>query len=133
MGTIKIKLNTWNRKANRDTKFKRNVASREGYVDICPKTNVIFIKEGSKKWKPYDIGLSRKKDKSYIEERKELYSGLCFETKKDANSFILKHKKELDNLAKANPLFCNYSIMNVISRFEPKSKRVYGKDIKKED
>lgn len=133
MGTIKIKLNTWDRCGNRDTKFKRNLASREGYVDICPKTKKIFVKQGPKKWKAYDTAISRRKDTSYIQERKELYSGLCFETKKQAQNFILKHKSELDGLAKENPIFDHWSIMNVINRFEPTHKTVYGKDIKEGD
>lgn len=130
MGTIKIKLNTWNRKGNRDTRYKRNIAYREGYVDICPNTNTLFIKEGAKKWKPYDTAISRHKDRSYIEERKKLYSGLCFETRKDAKNFMLEHKSELDSLASKNPIFDHWSIMNVIGKFEPKNKKVYGKDIK---
>ena len=53
MGVVKIKLNTWNRRGNRDTKFKRGVAPREGFVDIDIKTNAINLKPGSFKWKAW--------------------------------------------------------------------------------
>lgn len=133
MGTIKIKLNTWSSCKSHSNKFKRNIASREGYIDICPETKKVFLKEGSTKWKAYDIGISRHKDNSYIEDRKRLYSGLCFNTKKDARAFMLKHKTELDRIAQANPIFDHWSIMNVIQRFEPNSKKMYGVDIKEEE
>lgn len=132
MGTVKIKLHTWNRCGNRDTKFKRGVAAREAYVDYDVANKKVILKEGSKKWKPWDTAVARGKDQGYIQDRKELYSGFCFNSKKDAQHFMEKHKAELDSLAKSNPLFDHWSIMNVIGRFEPTSKKVYGKDIKED-
>lgn len=132
MGVVKIRLNTWQRCGNCDTKFKRGIAPREGFVDVCPETNTVFVKNGEYKCKPWDTEVSRKTDKEYISNRKEFYSGLCFESKEDAQSFMNKHKAELDKLAAENPLFDHWSIMNVIERFEPNRKLVYGKDIKDE-
>lgn len=132
MGTMKIKLYTWQRCGNRDTKFKRGLAAREAFVEYDMESKKVVLKEGSKKWKPWDTGISRSKDTCYINERKEIYSGLCFNNKKDAIKFMEKHKAELDDFAKANPLFDHWSIMNVIKRFEPKSKLMYGKDIKED-
>lgn len=132
MGTIKIKLNTWARCSSRNTKFKRGLAAREGYIELCPETKRVFLKEGSHKWKTYDTAISRHKDKSYIEDRKEIYSGLCFETKKDAHDFMARHKEELKQIAESNPIFDHWSVMNVIDRFKPKARIVYGKDIKED-
>ena len=113
-------------------KFKRNIAAREGFVELCPETKTVFVKEGEKKWKPWDTEVSRREDNSYIDGRKELYSGLCFTNKKEAQAFMNRHKKELDALASQNPLFDHWSIMTVIKRFEPHTKVVYGKDIKED-
>lgn len=132
MGLVKIRLNTWQRNGQRDTKFKRNIAAREGFVELCPETKTVFVKEGEKKWKPWDTEVSRREDNSYIDGRKELYSGLCFTNKKEAQAFMNKHKKELDTLAAQNPLFDHWSITTVIKRFEPHTKVVYGKDIKED-
>jgi len=132
MSVVKIRLNTWARRSNREVKFKRGIAPREGFVEYCKDTKKVVLKEGDKKWKPWDTGISRSKDTSYINSRKELYSGLCFENKKQAEEFKKKHKKELDAIAAANPLFSHWSIMNVIKRFEPTTKTVYGKDIKED-
>lgn len=130
MGVVKIRLNTWQRCGNRNTKFKRGIAPREGFVELCPETKTVFLKNGDYKCKPWDTEISRKEDMSYINTRKELYSGLCFSSKKEAQDFMVKHKTELDKLASQNPLFDHWSIMNVIKRFEPKDKIIYGKDIK---
>lgn len=129
MGIVKIRMNTWNRCGNRDTKFKRNVAPREGFLDFCTKTNTVTIKNSGNKWKPWDTSIPRGKDEAYIQSRKELYSGLCFENKQQAQKFMEKHKEEIAAIAAANPLFDHWSIMNVIDRFKPTSKMVYGKDI----
>lgn len=132
MGTVKIRLNTWQRKGNRETKFKRNTAAREAFIDYDVNTKQITLKQGSTKWKPWDTGISRSKDTAYINDRKEMYSGLCFENKKEAQAFMQKHKATLDKFAAENPLFDHWSVMNVIKRFEPHTKKVYGKDIKEE-
>lgn len=130
MALVKIRLNTWQRCGNRETKFKRCVAPREGFVEINPITKKVSLKQGSTKWKPWDTSISRHKDTSYIENKKELYSGLCFENKKQALNFMEKHKQELDVLASQNPLFDHWSVINIIKRFEPAKKIIYGKDIK---
>lgn len=132
MAIIKIKMNTWNRKGNRNTKFKRGLAPRESYVDWCPKTKRPILKEGSKKWKTYDISIPRATDVCYINEKKKMYEGLCFSSQREAHSFMEKHKEELQRLAASNPLFDHWSVMNVIKRFEPQSKVVYNKDIKED-
>ena len=132
MSLVKIRMNTWNRCGNRETKFKRNLAPREGFIEYCTNTKKVTIKNGESKWKPWDTAISRKNDKSYIEGRKQLYSGLCFESKKDAQQFINKHQEELNKLAAQNPLFDHWSIMNVIKRFEPNDIKIYGKDIKED-
>lgn len=130
MGVVKIKLNTWNRRGNRDTKFKRGIAPREGFVEIDPKTKKIHIKSGSMKWKTWDTSISRYNDSEYINNKKELFSGLCFENREQAKIFMTEHEPELDQLAKSNPLFDHWSIMYVNKRFEPTCKMMYGKDIK---
>ena len=61
-----------------------------------------------------------------------MHSGLCFENKNDALAFMKKHESELNDFAKSNPLFTHWSVMNVIKRFEPTKKIVYGKDIKED-
>lgn len=132
MSTLKIRLNTYQRCSNRDTKFKRGIAPREGFVEICPETKKISLKNGDYKCKPWDTTISRSVDQSYINSKKELYSGLCFETRQDAQNFMNKHKDELNTLANTNPLFDHWSIMTVIERFEPKNKVVYGRDVKEE-
>lgn len=132
MGTVKIKMQTWQRRGNRDTKFKRGLAAREAFVEYDQATKTVTLKEGSKKWKPWDTAMPRSKDNAYINERKEMYSGLCFNTRKEALAFMDKHRAELDGFAKANPLFNKWSVMNVFKRFEPKTKAIYGKDIKED-
>lgn len=129
MGVVKIKLNTWNRRGNRDTKFKRGVAPREGFIEIDTKTKKVHLKEGSFKWKAWDTSISRYDDKDYINTKKELYSGLCFENRKQAKIFMEKHEVELSKIAQSNPLFDHWSVMYVNKRFEPQNKLVYGKDI----
>ncbi len=130
MGVVKIKLNTWNRRGNRDTKFKRGIAPREGFVEVDPKTKEVKLKAGSFKWKNWDTSVSRYNDTDYINNKKELYSGLCFESREQAKVFMSKHQTELDKIAKANPLFDHWSVMYVNKRFEPTNKVMYGKDIK---
>ena len=132
MGVVKIKLNTWNRRGNRETKFMRNIAPREGFVEMDTTTKKVSLKPGSFKWKAWDTSISRYEDTCYINTKKELYSGLCFETKEAAKSFMSKHQTELNKIAQANPLFDHWSVMYVNKRFEPTNKLVYGKDIKED-
>lgn len=119
MSVVKIKMNTWARCQDTKTKFKRNLAAREGFVDICPNTKALILKEGSRKWKDWDTSVPRGKDPEYISERKKLYSGLCFKNRAEAQKFLVEHKTELNKLAKNNPLFDHWSVMSVIKRFEP--------------
>ena len=132
MALVKIRMNTWNRCGNRETKFKRGLAPREGFVEMNRDTKQVTLKAGSTKWKGWDTTISRHQDASYIQDRKKLYSGLCFTNKKEAESFMQRHKADLDKLAATNPLFDHWSVMNVIKRFEPTTAVVYGKDIKED-
>jgi len=129
MGVVKIRLNTWNRRGNRDTKFKRGVAPREGFIELDPKTKKVHLKAGSFKWKSWDTSVSRYDDQEYIDSKKDLYSGLCFTDREQAHSFMKKHEAELSNIANSNPLFDHWSVMYVNKRFEPTHKVVYGRDI----
>lgn len=128
MAYVKICMRTWNRLSNRETKFKRGIAPRESFVEFNDAKQVT-LKHGSTKWKGWDTTISRMKDTSYILDRKKLYSGLCFKSRKDAEVFMAKHKAELDKLAATNPLFDHWSVMNIIKRFEPDKTIIYGKDI----
>lgn len=130
MAIVKIKMHTWSKNSTNPNKFKRNLAPREGFIDFNSEKNCIFIKPGEYKCKPWDTGISRRNDKEYIKERKKLYSGLCFESRKQAQTFMEQHKTEMNALAAKNPLFSHWSVMNVIKRFEPVSKTIYGKDVK---
>ena len=129
MALVKIRMNTWDRKGTRSTKFKRNIAPREGFVEFDKTSKSVILKAGSSKWKNWDTTISRKNDASYIADRKNMYSGLCFTTKNEAKTFMNKHKAELDKIAANNPLFDHWSIMNIISRFQPENAVIYGKDV----
>lgn len=131
MSVVKIRMNTWQRCGNRETKFKRNIAPREGFIEMSSDKKV-SLKPGNTKWKPWDITISRKNDAAYIKDRKDLYSGLCFENRKQAENFMVKHKAELDKLASENPLFDHWSVIPIIKRFDPPKKIMYGKDIKED-
>ena len=132
MALVKIRMNTWNRCGNRVTKFKRGLAPRESFIELNKDTKQVTLKLGSTKWKGWDTTISRYNDPSYIQDRKNMYSGLCFKNRKEAQSFMQRHKTELDKLAATNPLFDHWSVMNVIKRFEPTSAVIYGKDIKED-
>lgn len=133
MAIVKIRLNTWSRENTSALKFKRSIAPREGFIEICPQTKKIILKNGEYKCKPWDTGSSKRKDQAYINYRKDLYSGLCFKSKTQAQEFMNKHKRELDILASTNPLFDHWSIMNVIERFKPNKVLIYDTDIKEDD
>jgi hypothetical protein len=129
MAYVKICMRTWRSQlGNRETKFKRGIAPREGFIDFND-TKQVVLKPGSMKWKAWDTSISRSKDVSYIADKKKLYEGLCFKNKKEAESFMSKHKQELDKIAANNPLFDHWSVMNIIKRFEPDKTVLYGKDI----
>lgn len=127
MAVIKIHMHT-NPKA-KDAKYKRFLAPREAFVDYDTSTNQITMKYGEFKCKPWDTAISRKEDQSYINNKKELYSGLCFNTKNEAKEFMKQHQKELKAFAKQNPIFHHWSIMSVMSKFEPVNKLRWGTDI----
>lgn len=129
MAFVKIKMNTWQKKSIRAVKFKRNIAAREGYIDYSEKDKKFILKETSFKCKPWDTSVSRKTDISYIQDKKDIYSGLCFKNRKDAETFMNLHKEDMDKLAAQNPLFTHWSIMNIIEKFTPKKVLLYGRDI----
>ena len=41
MTLVKIRMNTWNRRGNRDTKFKRGLAPREGFIEMSKDTKQV--------------------------------------------------------------------------------------------
>ena len=125
MRTIKIKLSTL---SNKETRYKRNIAPREAFIDLDLKTKTVCLKHGSYKWKPFDTTISRKEDHSYIQSKKQLYSGLCFTTQKQAKQFMSNHQAELNKIAAQYPTFNRWTLMNVAEKFEPIKKLRYGKD-----
>lgn len=129
MGTVKIRMNTWSRCGNRETKFKRNIAARDGFIDYDKQSKKVIFKPTEWKWKAYDTSIPRRSDRDYIANKRESYSGLCFSSKSDAEYFMKKHKTELDAIAAENPLFDRWTVMNCISRFKPNHIELYGKDI----
>ena len=130
MATVKIRMNTWPNGSKRSVKFKRGLAPRNGYIDYDFDTKSYYFKAGDKKWKPYDTSISRKSDQAYIIEKKKLNDGLCFETKKAAKQWLIDNKEIADKIASENPLFVNWSVMNVSRKFAPNHRIIYGKDIK---
>lgn len=125
MKTIKIKLSTM---SNKSTRYKRNLTPREAFIDLDIDSNSLRLKHGGYKWKPFDTTISRKEDHSYIDSKKKLYSGLCFETQREAKEFMQKHEKELNSIAKEYPTFDRWKLVNVAEKFNPYSKIMYGKD-----
>lgn len=125
MKTIKIKLSTIGTK---ETRYKRNIAPREAFVDLDFNTKLVYLKHGSYKWKPFDTSISRKNDKSYIQSKKQLYSGLCFRTQKEAKEFMKNHERELQKIAAEYPTFNKWTLMNVAEKFKPYKKIIYGKN-----
>ena len=125
MKTIKIKLSTT---GSKETKYKRNIAPREAFIDLDYNTKSVYLKHGSYKWKPFDTTISRKNDQSYIQSKKQLYSGLCFTTQRQAKEFMKKHEKELNMIAMSYPTFNKWTLMNVAEKFNPYKKIMYGKD-----
>lgn len=125
MKTIKIKLST---ASSEKTKYKRNIAPREAFIDLDFNTKSVYLKHGSYKWKPFDTGISRKKDKSYIQSKKQLYSGLCFTTQQQAKQFMKNHEQELNQIASTYPTFDRWTLMNVAKKFNPYKKIIYGKN-----
>lgn len=111
MSTFKIRLVT---APNADTFYRRMDVPRESYVDMTD-TNRIKLKNGCKKWKTY---LSAS-DPEYIKEKKELISGLVFNSREDAEVFMKSRKKTLEKLAKTNPTYDRYEIFTVSKRFMP--------------
>lgn len=130
MATVKIRMNTWANGLDRSIKFKRGLAPRNGFIDYNPETKNYFFKAGDMKWKPYDTSISRKQDSSYIAEKKKFNEGLCFESQKAAKQWLVDHKDIADKMASENPLFVNWSVMNVSKKFAPEKNRiVYEKDV----
>ena len=111
MSTFKIRLVTG---PTDNTFYRRMDVPRESYVDIS-ETNRIQLKHGGKKWKTY-VPVT---DPKYIEEKKELISGLVFKSRKDAEKFMRDKKSTLEKLAKTNPTYKRYEIFTVTRRFMP--------------
>ena len=111
MSTYKIRLVT---APNQDTFYRRMNVPRESYVDMTD-TNRIKLKHGCNKWKTYLTA----SDPEYIKEKKDLISGLVFNSRKDAELFIKSRKKTLEKLAKTNPTYNRYEVFTVSKRFMP--------------
>ena len=78
MTLVKIRMNTWNRRGNRDTKFKRGLAPREGFIEMSKDTKQVSLKAGSTKWKGWDTSIPRNQDVSYIQDRKKIVFRFMF-------------------------------------------------------
>ena len=127
MKTIKIKLSTIGTK---ETRYKRNIAPREAFVDLDLTTKSLCLRHGSDKLKPFDTTISRKEDHSYIQSKKQLYSGLCFYTQRQAKEFMKNHAKELKKIESEYPTFDRWKLVNVAEKFKPYKTIMYGKDYK---
>ena len=127
MKTIKIKLSTIGTK---ETRYKRNIAPREAFVDLDLTTKSVCLRHGSYKWKPFDTTISRKEDHSYIQSKKQLYSGLCFYTQRQAKEFMKNHAKELKKIESEYPTFDRWKLVNVAEKFKRYKTIMYGKDYK---
>ena len=57
--------------------------------------------------------------KEYIENKKDLISGLVFKSRQNAEQFMKLRKKTLEKLAKTNPTYKRYEIFVVSKRFKP--------------
>lgn len=116
MSTYKIRLVT----GPNDNTFYRHInVPRESYVDMTD-TNRIQLKHGCTKWKTY-VSVT---DSKYIEDRKELISGLVFKSRQDAEQFIKSRKNTLEKLAKTNPTYKRYEIFTVSKRFMPDANKL---------
>ena len=49
MTTIKIRMHTWERKGKRTTRYQRNIAPREGFIELDPITKEAILKPGEYK------------------------------------------------------------------------------------
>lgn len=116
MSTYKIRLVTG---PTEDTFYRRMDVPRESYVSLSD-TNRIILKHGRKKWRTF----SSAGEKEYIDEKKELISGLVFKSRKDAELFIQRHKVALGKLAKENPTYKGYEVFGVMKRFMPESDKL---------
>lgn len=116
MSTFKIRLVTG---PTDNTFYRRMNVPRESYVTITD-TNRIALKHGCKKWKTF-VSVT---DDKYIEEKKELISGLVFHTRQDAAKFLKKREKALSKLAKENPTYKRYEIFAVAKRFMPEESKL---------
>ena len=111
MSTYKIRLVTG---PNQNTFYRRMNVPRESYVDIT-ETNRVTLKHGCNKWKAH---LSAA-DPDYIKEKRDLISGLVFNSRQDAEQFLKIRRKVLEKLAKTNPTYNRYEIFTVSKRFMP--------------
>lgn len=128
MKTIKIKLSTAGNAIKKKIRYQRNIGPREAFLDVDLYTKNIFLKDGRHKWKPFDTTISRKTDLPYIQSKKDMYSGLCFRTQKDAKEFMKNHEEDLKRLSSKYPNLNHWSLVNVSEKFAPTNAIMYGKD-----
>lgn len=117
MAQVKLKVCTFPAKVP-GQKYQRNVKYREAYIDMDQNGN-ICERHDSAKWKCGSC-----KDINTIKDRIKLMEGLVFNSKEDANKFILKNKAQLDAIAKENPSFECFKPIKIIKRFQPASDKV---------
>jgi hypothetical protein len=110
MGVYKIRMVTT---ANENTFYRRLNVPRESYIDL-DKEGKIILKHNSNKWKRYNSN-----QEEYINERKELISGLVFSNRDIAEKFINIHHSALNKYAKQNPTFSRYETFNISKKFLP--------------
>ena len=116
MSTYKIRLITG---PTEDTFYRHLNVPRESYVDITD-TKRIILKNSGTKWK----SCVPAKNPDYVEERKNLISGLVFSSRKDAETFMRDRKSALKRLAESNPTYKRYEIFTISKRFMPDSDKL---------
>ena len=125
MSTFKIRMVT---ETSNDTYYRRLNVPRESYVDVDV-INRIVLKHGGTKRR----SILPATDKSYIEEKKDLISGLVFDSRKNAEKFMKKKKSTLERLAKQNPIYKKYEVFTIQQRFMPDESKLKYWDPNKED
>jgi len=125
MSVFKIRMAT---ETSNDTYYRRLNIPRESYVDVDV-INRVVLRHGSTKRR----NILPANDKNYIEEKKNLISGLVFDSRKDAEKFMRKKKSTLERLAKQNPIYKQYEIFAIQQRFMPDENKLKHWDPNKED
>jgi hypothetical protein len=115
MSVYKIKQETYIIGEKNDQSFKRNIRPyREGFVNYDFEAKKITMNKSPAKWKAY----TSTHDKTYIEMKKELMSGLVFKTKEAAEKFMKENKNELEILGNEHPTHKFFKVIRVIERFQ---------------